>query len=215
MAIKTLLFDLDGTLIDTNELILQSFLHTFGKYFPERQYSREDILPFNGPTLHESFSSVDPDRAEEMIAEYRKFNHEKHDELVTEFPSVFDTIKTLKEKGYKIGVVTTKVRKTVNMGLQLTKLDQFFDVVVTLDDVTNPKPDPEPVLLALKMLDSTPEEAIMVGDNYQDIVAGKNAGTKTAGVAWSHKGKDFLLEYNPDFMLENMSDLLDLVSVKG
>ncbi|RFB13568.1 pyrophosphatase PpaX [Bacillus sp. HNG] len=215
MAIKTLLFDLDGTLIDTNELILQSFLHTFETYFPDRQFTREEILPFNGPTLHESFSSVDPDRAEEMIAEYRKFNHEKHDELVTEFPGVFDTIKTLKEQGYKIGVVTTKIRNTVNMGLKLTKLDQFFDVVVTLDDVKNPKPDPEPVLLALKLLGSTPEEAIMIGDNYQDIVAGQNAGTKTAGVAWSHKGKDFLLEYKPDFMLENMSDLLDIVSVKG
>ncbi|MEH7223620.1 pyrophosphatase PpaX [Bacillus sp. JJ1566] len=215
MEIKTFLFDLDGTLIDTNELILQSFLHTFETYFPERQFTREEILPFNGPTLHESFSSVDPDRAEEMIAEYRKFNHEKHDELVTDFPGVFETIKTLKEKGYKIGVVTTKIRNTVNMGLQLTKLDQFFDVVVTLDDVKNPKPDPEPVLLALKLLGSTPEEAIMIGDNYQDILAGKNAGTKTAGVAWSHKGKDFLMEYKPDFMLENMSDLLDIVSVKG
>ncbi|MEH7236626.1 pyrophosphatase PpaX [Bacillus sp. JJ1562] len=211
MAINTLLFDLDGTLIDTNELILQSFLHTFETYFPDRRFTREEILPFNGPTLHESFSSVDPDRAEEMIAEYRRFNHEKHDELVTEFPGVFDTIKTLKEKGYKIGVVTTKIRKIVNMGLKLTELDQFFDVVVTLDDVKNPKPDPEPVLLALKLLGSAPEEAIMIGDNYQDIVAGQNAGTQTAGVAWSHKGKDFLLEYKPDFMLENMSDLLDLV----
>ncbi len=217
MAINTLLFDLDGTLIDTNELILQSFSHTFEKYIPERRFTREEILPFNGPTLLESFSSVDPDRAEEMIAEYRKFNHEKHDELVTEFPGVFDTIKTLKEKGYKIGVVTTKIKNTVNMGLKLTKLDQFFDVVVTLDDVENPKPDAEPVLLALKLLGSTPEEAIMVGDNYQDIVSGKNAGTKTAGVAWSHKGKDFLLEYKPDFMLETMGDLLDIVSdkVKG
>ncbi|WP_077619475.1 pyrophosphatase PpaX [Bacillus sinesaloumensis] len=215
MAINTLLFDLDGTLIDTNELILQSFMHTFKEFLPERHFTREEILPFNGPTLLESFSSVDPDRAEEMVAVYRKFNHEKHDELVTEFPGVFETIKTLKEKGYKIGVVTTKLRNTVNMGLKLTKLDQFFDVVVTLDDVKKPKPDAEPVMLALRLLNSSPEEAIMVGDNYQDIVAGQNAGTKTAGVAWSHKGKDFLLEYKPDFMLENMSDLLDLVSVKG
>ncbi|WP_453993855.1 pyrophosphatase PpaX [Bacillus nitroreducens] len=215
MAINTLLFDLDGTLIDTNELILQSFLHTFEKYLPDRKFTREDILPFNGPPLIETFSSIDPERAEEMMAEYRRFNHEKHDELVTEFPGVFETIQTLKEKGFKIGVVTTKLRSTVNMGLKLTKLDQFFDVVVTLDDVKNPKPDPEPVFLALQQLDSTPEEAIMIGDNYQDIVSGQNAGTKTAGVAWSHKGKDFLMEYKPDFMLENMSDLLDIVSVKG
>ncbi|MFS0864019.1 pyrophosphatase PpaX [Fredinandcohnia sp. 179-A 10B2 NHS] len=210
MAINTLLFDLDGTLIDTNELISESFLHTLEIYYPG-QYTKEDVIPFNGPTLYETFTSLDPDRAEEMVAEYRRFNHEKHDELVTEFPGVFNTIKALKEQGLKLGIVTTKMRNTVNMGLKLTKLDQFFDVIVTLDDVKKPKPDPEPVQLALSLLDAKAEEAIMIGDNYHDILSGKNADTLTAGVAWSAKGSEFLLKYEPDFMLETMNDLLKLV----
>lgn len=100
------------------------------------------------------------------------------------------------------------------MGLKLTGIGEFFETVVTLDDVTMAKPDPEPVLLALKQLGSEPAEAIMVGDNYHDVLAGKNAGTKTAGVAWTIKGPETLAKHEPDYMLEKMSDLLQIVGVK-
>jgi len=213
MGINTLLFDLDGTLIDTNELIISSFLHTLEHYYPG-QYKREDVLPFIGPSLVETFSSMDEKNYEEMIATYRKYNHEQHDALVEEFDGVFETIKSLHEKGYKLGIVTTKMRNTVNMGLKLTNLDQFFKVVVTLDDVENAKPDPEPIRKALEQLDSTADDAIMVGDNYHDILGGKNAGTLTAGVAWTIKGKDFLAKYEPDFMLEHMSDLFKIIGAE-
>ncbi|MED4402813.1 pyrophosphatase PpaX [Metabacillus fastidiosus] len=213
MKINTILFDLDGTLVDTNELIIQSFLHTLNNYYPDK-YKREDVLPFMGPTLHETFGGMDVERVEEMITMYRKFNHENHDVLVKEFDTVFETVKTLHEKGYKLGIVTTKIRSTVTMGLALTKLDQFFDVVVTIDDVKNAKPDPEPLLLALEQLGSSPDEAIMVGDNSHDIEGGKNAGTKTAAVAWSAKGRDFIESFHPDYMLEKMSDLLKVVGAE-
>ncbi|MBM7606166.1 pyrophosphatase PpaX [Metabacillus crassostreae] len=213
MKINTLLFDLDGTLINTNDLIIESFLHTLHTYYPD-QYVREDILPFIGPTLYDTFSTINPEKVEEMITVYRKFNHEQHDVLVTEYETVFETVKALKEQGFKLGIVTTKIRDTVNMGLKLTKLDQFFDVVVTLDDVENAKPHPEPVLKALKQLGSSPEEAIMVGDNHHDIEAGKNAGTKTAGVSWSVKGREYITSYKPDYILEKMSDLLPIVGEK-
>ncbi|UGB30314.1 pyrophosphatase PpaX [Metabacillus sp. B2-18] len=213
MKINTLLFDLDGTLINTNELIIESFLHTLHSYYPN-QYKREDVLPFIGPTLYDTFNSINAEKVEEMVKVYRKFNHEQHDVLVKEYETVFETVKTLKEKGFKLGIVTTKIRATVNMGLTLTKLDQFFDVVVTLDDVENAKPHPEPVLKALEQLGSKPEEAIMVGDNHHDVEAGKNAGTKTAGVAWSIKGRDYISSHNPDYLLETMSDLLPIVGVE-
>jgi pyrophosphatase PpaX len=213
MKINTLLFDLDGTLINTNELIIESFLHTLNSYYPSK-YKREDVLPFIGPTLYDTFASVNPDKMDEMVKVYRKFNHEQHDHLVTEFETVFETVKTLHEQGFKLGIVTTKIRDTVNMGLKLTKLDQFFDVVVTLDDVENAKPHPEPVLKALEQLGSKPEEAIMVGDNHHDVEAGKNAGTKTAGVAWSIKGREYINSYNPDYLLEKMSDILPIIGVE-
>lgn len=208
--ITTVLFDLDGTLINTNELIIASFTDTLNHYCPG-QFTREDILPFIGPTLNETFSSIDPDRAEEMIAHYREHNWRNHDALVTQFEGVFETVQTLKQSGYKLAIVTTKRRDVVEKGLRLSKLDQFFEVIVTFDDVENAKPDPEPLVKALKLLDSIPEEAIMIGDSYHDILGGKNAGTKTAGVAWSLKGREFLESFEPDFILDSMPDLLDVV----
>jgi pyrophosphatase PpaX len=213
MKINTILFDLDGTLINTNELIIESFLHTLNSYYPSK-YQRTDVLPFLGPTLYETFGSLNPEKMEEMVKVYRKFNHEQHDLLVTEFETVFETVKTLQEQGFKLGIVTTKIRDTVNMGLKLTKLDQFFDVVVTLDDVEHAKPHPEPILKALAQLGSSPEETIMVGDNHHDVEAGKNAGTRTAGVSWSVKGREYISSHNPDYLLEKMSDILPIVGAK-
>jgi pyrophosphatase PpaX len=211
MRINTVLFDLDGTLINTNELIISSFLHTLNTYYPN-QYKREDVLPFIGPSLHDTFSKIDESKVEEMIASYRQFNHDHHDELVEEYETVYETVRELKKQGYKVGIVTTKARQTVEMGLQLSKLDEFFDVVVTIDDVEHVKPHPEPLQKALELLNAKPEEALMVGDNHHDIVGGQNAGTKTAAVSWTLKGRAYLEAYKPDFMLDKMSDLLPILS---
>lgn len=208
--ITTLLFDLDGTLINTNELIVESFLHTLNHYYPG-QYKREDVYPFMGPPLIDTFEQIDKERAMEMVAHYRKFNLEQHDFLVTEFQGVYETIRILHENNYKLAIVSTKIRDTIMKGLKLTHLDPFFDVIIGLDDVENAKPHPEPVEKALAALGSKKEEAIMIGDNYHDIEGGQNAGVMTAGVAWSLKGRDFLNEYNPDFMLESMVDLLEIL----
>jgi pyrophosphatase PpaX len=208
--ITTILFDLDGTLIDTNELIITTYLHTLEKYYPSK-YQREDVLPFLGPTLHEAFGSIDPNLVEEMVLEYRAFNIANHDRLVTEFAGVFETVQSLKDKGYKLGIVTTKRHDVTLKGLRLMDLERFFEVVVTYDHVSKTKPDPEPIFKALELLNSSPEETMMVGDNYHDILAGKNAGTVTAGCAWSIKGREYIAKYEPDYILENMADLLTIL----
>ncbi|MCA1055374.1 pyrophosphatase PpaX [Rossellomorea aquimaris] len=208
--ITTVLFDLDGTLINTNDLIISSFLHTLNHYYPG-QYEEKDVLRFMGPPLEESFGELNPDKVEEMCTHYRAFNHEHHDELVTEFEGVYETVEELYKKGYKLAIVSTKVRDVVLKGLDLMKLRPFFDVVITLDEVENAKPDPEPINKALEALGSEPGEAIMVGDNHHDILAGKNAGVLAAGVAWSAKGREHLEQYEPDVMLETMPDLLKVV----
>ncbi|MCJ7840213.1 pyrophosphatase PpaX [Lederbergia sp. NSJ-179] len=210
--ITSLLFDLDGTLIDTNELIITSYLHTLEQYFPG-EFQREDVLPFMGPSLFDVFQGLDPEKAEEMVDVYRKHNIEHHDLLVKEFDGVFETIRTLHENGYKLAIVSTKKRDTVLKGLELTNLKPFFEAIITMDDVEKLKPDPEPLNKAMALLDSKPEETMMIGDNYHDILGGKNAGTITCGVAWSLKGKDHLLSYHPDYMLDKMSDLLPIIGV--
>lgn len=211
--IDTVLFDLDGTLIDTNELIVSSYLHTLEQYYPGR-FGRQDVLPFMGPTLRDVFEGIDSTKADEMIKTYRQFNISNHDKLVTEFEGVNETIKALSEKGFKLAIVTTKIADVARMGLKLTGLEPYFPVLIALDDVEKPKPDPEPIYKALELLGSKPESAMMVGDNHHDVLGGKNAGTKTAGVAWTLKGRDHLAAYNPDYMLDSMTDLLSILEAK-
>jgi len=146
-----------------------------------------------------------------MVSEYRAFNIANHDDLVKEFVGVKETVQTLKERGYKMGIVTTKRHDVTLKGLRLMELEDYFEVIVAYDHVEKVKPDPEPIFKALEQLDSTPEESIMVGDNFHDILAGKNAGTTTAGVAWSIKGREYVAKYEPDYMLENMKDLLTIL----
>ncbi|SDO46307.1 pyrophosphatase PpaX [Alkalicoccus daliensis] len=206
--IDTILFDLDGTLINTIDLIVASFEHTLEEYFPGK-YERNDIPSFIGPPLSETFERMNPDHVDEMIDVYRKFNHANHDSLVTEYEGVKETLDKLQEQGYAMAVVTTKKRDTALKGLQLMGMEEYFPVVVSLDEVTRYKPDPEPLMLALEQLNKSPEQAVMVGDSEHDILAGKNTGTLSAGVSWSIKGKEFLETFDPDVMLEKMTDLLD------
>ncbi len=99
-------------------------------------------------------------------------------------------------------------------GLELMGLKPYFDVIISLDEVEHPKPHPEPVQKALEALGSKPEEALMVGDNHHDILGGRNAGVLSAGVAWSAKGKAHLEQYEPDFMLDTMKDILAIVGAE-
>ncbi|TXL64984.1 pyrophosphatase PpaX [Cerasibacillus terrae] len=208
MNIDTILFDLDGTLIDTNELIIKSFRYTFEQYGYE--FTLDEIKSFNGPPLFETFTKINKDKAEDMMAMYRKHNLAHHDTYVKTFPNVIETIIQLKGK-VKIAIVTNKMKKSVQKGMEITNLSPHFDTIVTLDDVTHAKPHPEPVIKAMQLIGAKPETTLMVGDNYHDIEAGQRAGVKTAGVNWSHKGREFLEGYNPTYMIDDMLELLELI----
>ncbi len=208
--IDTILFDLDGTLINTIDLIVASFEHTLDHYFPGK-YGREEIATFIGPPLSETFGRLNPGYTEEMIGMYRKFNHANHDDLVLEYEGVQETLDELYDAGYNMAVVTSKRRDTAVKGLQLMNMEKYFPVIVSLDEVTKPKPDPQPLYTALDQLGRKAGQALMVGDSEHDILAGKNAGTKAAGVAWSIKGKEHLESYSPDIMLHSMPELLNYI----
>ncbi|HWI49179.1 MAG TPA: pyrophosphatase PpaX [Rummeliibacillus sp.] len=208
--IKGLLFDFDGTLLDTNELIIQTFLHVLEPEFPGK-FTRDDMIPFIGPSLIESFSTIDPLRAEEWVQQYLRWNDEHHNELAKEFEGVKSTLLALREKGIRLAIVSTKSLDSLSKGIRLLGIEDLFEVVVSMDDVKHVKPDPEPILLALKKMHLEKENVLMIGDNSHDIVGGQNAGVRTAGVAWSMKGEEFLMQFKPDYMLHHMSDLITIV----
>lgn len=209
--IKTILFDLDGTLIDTNALIHASFKHTFDVY--GYQFSDEEIKQFNGPPLEKTFRKLHGEAADEMVQTYREHNLENHNDFVTLFPGVQTTLEELKNRGIEMGIVSTKKRNGVELGLEFTGLMKYFDTIITFDDIEQAKPHPEPVLKAMREMNAEKEYTLMVGDNYHDIESGKNASVQTAGVAWSQKGASFLEAYQPTYMLQEMAELLKLTEV--
>lgn len=211
MSIKTILFDMDGTLIDTNALIHESFVHTFNHY--GLSFTDEEILTFNGPPLIDTFKNIHSETAHKMVETYREHNIANHDHYVTVFPTVKETLEVLRQKGIKMAVVSAKMRSGVEQSLEFTNLRQYFDVIVAVDDVSKPKPHPQPVLKALEQLGTSTESALMVGDNSHDIESGNNAGVKTVGVSWSLKGESFLKQFKPTYMIHEMRELLKIVGV--
>lgn len=214
MRYSHILFDLDGTLIDTNELILQSFEHTFETFFPG-QYTRADILPHMGQPLVTQFGRFAPDRVQEMIDVYREHNIANHDRLVTIFPDVREVLQELKDMGCTMAVVTSKMRRTALMGVQLFGIESFFDAFVTIEDTDKHKPHPEPLLLAMKKIGAQPDQTLMIGDSPYDIEGGKRAGVATCGVAWSLRGEAGLRPYWPDYVIREMKDLLPIIRGTG
>lgn len=211
MKYETILFDLDGTLIDTNDLIISSFIYTLEKFFPERLFTSDEIVPHMGETLYDMLARYDKSRVHEMIEVYREYNQRTHDEMVVAFPHVVEVVEQLHARGIKMGIVTTKQRSTVQMGLALCKLTAYMDAVVTIQDVKNPKPHPEPVLKAMSELGAIAETTLMVGDSRHDIESAQRAGIAAAGVAWSLKGEEYLNTFSPTYMLKDMKELLQLV----
>jgi pyrophosphatase PpaX len=212
--IHTVLFDLDGTIIDTNELIIQSFLHTFDGITPE-PLTREHIIPNMGRSLVDQMKFFSGrDEVEDLVQKYRAFNIEQHDALVTEFPGVREALGKLHAAGLKLGIVTSKVRVTSEMGLKLCGLYDFFDTIVTVQDVEKPKPDPEGIRKALSELGSDREGALMVGDSHYDIEAARNAGVASVAVGWSLKGLDYLNSYSPYYLINDIRELLPIAGVE-
>ncbi|RKP49790.1 pyrophosphatase PpaX [Cohnella endophytica] len=213
--ITTVLFDLDGTIIDTNELIIQSFFHALKGVVPEG-FSREHIIPSMGQPLSMQLQQFSGREDVASLTEaYREYNHLRHDEMVALFPGVAEVVARLHDAGFKLGIVTTKMRATTIRALELLGLMKYMGTIVSLDDVEHAKPHPEPVAKAIQALGAEPAETLMVGDSSVDIKSAIAAGAVPVGVAWSLKGADNLFEAGAEHMLHEMSDLLALCGIEG
>ncbi|MEK4061840.1 MULTISPECIES: pyrophosphatase PpaX [Paenibacillus] len=209
--IECVLFDLDGTIVNTNELIIGSFMHAL-KENNLPSLTREQIIPHMGTTLHQqlnAFSGLEDTSVLEKS--YRSYNYAHHDELIGSFPRVNETMEELSRRGIRMGIVTTKIRPTTLKALEMFDLLKYMETIVTVTDVTQPKPHPEPVLTAIRNLDVDPHHTLMVGDSIVDIQSAKAAGVPVAAVAWSLKGEETLRKYEPDYIIHDMTDLYEIV----
>lgn len=211
MALKYtgILFDLDGTLIDTSNLIIKSFRHTFKVHY-NRDVADADVVAFFGKPLKDAMEYLGPDKVDDLIKTFREYNLEKHDELATSFDGVAEAIQALYQAGIKMAVVTSKTQKTALRGLKLFNLHHFFEAIIGVEQCEHHKPHPEPVLTALSQLDLQPKDCLMVGDSPFDLASAKSAGVGTVAVKWTRVPWETLLAEKPDYMIES---LLDLVSI--
>jgi len=203
--ITTVLFDVDGTLLDTTEYIYQAFEHSLQKH--HQPLTRDHIGSIMGKPLDESYQILTQNESVEHYAQAHHEYQNEHPHLSFAFPNATNTLQKLKDRKYHIAAVTTRRRNTVLETLEIARILPFLEHIVAYDDVENPKPHPEPILKALDFLGVSPQNAIMVGDSPVDILAGKNAGTKTVGVTYGFHGPQ-IAELGPDYVIDDIGDIL-------
>jgi pyrophosphatase PpaX len=215
-----ILFDLDGTLVDTTDLILRSFRHAFDRHLPGRLPARDAIVATFGTSLPGVLTEMAaaeghdaPERlAEEMLNTYREYQHQYHDTLIQPFPGVREMLSALEADGHRLGLVTSKMEGFARRGLRLVGLESFVEIAVFHDDTERHKPDPEPLLLAASRAGVKPQDVIYVGDSTHDVVAGRAAGMKTVAVLWGPFEPEVLAAVKPDFTIATPADLPPLVA---
>lgn len=212
--IDTVLFDFDGTVMDTNEVILQSWQHTF-RTLRGREEPVENILRTLGEPLQLTMGNTFPDvPVEEAVQIYRSWHHENFVDLIRLFPGMKELIAELKGRGYKLGLVTSRLKYTTGLGLNKFDLVPYFDYVLTADDTDKHKPDPEPILLTLDKIGSLPESSIMVGDTMFDLLCARNAGVKSVVVDWTIALTDDQKK-EADYVIKTASELLEVLQQNG
>lgn len=203
-------FDLDGTVLNTYKLIRETFIRVFKEYYPKFTPTEDDLKSYFGPSLVETFTKVGctPDEVKMMFTNYRRINDELAPSLIDIYPGVENMLKDLKSKGYKLAIFSNKINKSVTTGITLTKIDKYFDLIVGIDDVVNPKPNREGID---KVRNYFNDEVIYVGDAIGDILTAKNANCLAIGVSQAVTSKEDLLKAGSDYVIENIADLSELL----
>lgn len=209
---RGVLFDLDGTLVDTLALILSSYRHTMEQHLG-RVPPDEVWLSTMGRPLRvqlQDFAET-PAQLEAMMATYLAHNEDHQERMIRPFPGMREAVSTLSDAGYRLGVVTSKIREHAQRELDSCGLARYFDGLVSASDVDEPKPDPEPVRRGLTLIELDPGETLLVGDSLYDLQAGRAAGTATAAALWGPFDRQRLAPGNPDYWLPEIGALLELL----
>ena len=209
MRYGTVLFDLDGTVVDSGAMILASFQHATRTVLSREIPEQELLSAVGGPGLREQMEAIDPGRVEELIEVYSVHNAGLHDELQP-CVGILDALEELHAQGRRLAVVTAKRRATLALAFEvLPELGRFFDVTVGAEDTERHKPNPDPLLLALERLGASADDAVYVGDSPFDIQAAKAAQVGSVAVTWGRiHSRERLEREEPDAIVDTVEELL-------
>jgi pyrophosphatase PpaX len=205
-------FDLDGTIVDSVELIVASFQHAIRQVLG-REAGREESIANVGRPLREQMVMLSPDHADELVAVYREFNHREHDRMLSLYDGINDLLYSLDAAGVKLGLVTSKSRYTTQMAFDLTGIESYFDFAVCADESPRNKPSPDPIVLCLERLGVPIGRAAYVGDSPADIQAAKAAGVESIGVTWGVFDVETLEAEKPDRLVHTIPELAEALGI--
>ncbi len=209
---KSVLFDLDGTICDTNQLILQSLRHVLSsENFTD--VSDTSLLTYWGKPLYYQLHKFLPDRNDYdlLVQRYRMFYNDNQPAYLTEFSGIREMLEELLFANKVVGIVTSKLTRFAVETLDYLDYSKYFKFVIGCDQVKNVKPNPEPILKAIEITGHKKDEIIYIGDNVDDIVAARKSNISSAVVGWSLTDRMILLNESPDFIFEKSSDILEKV----
>jgi pyrophosphatase PpaX len=209
---KAVVFDLDGTIVDSVELIIISFQHAIREVLG-REVSREESIAWVGRPLREQMVLFSPERADELVAVYREFNHREHDRMLKLYDGILNLLDGLLGAGVKLGLVTSKSRYTTQMAFDLTGIESYFDSSVCADESTGNKPSPEPILACLEQLGVSAVEAAYVGDSPSDIQAARAARVHAIAVTWGVFDTTTLEAEKPDTLVHTIPELAEVLGI--
>lgn len=205
------LFDLDGTLIDTIDLLLECVDHAFAGRTPAP--TRDEWIAGIGTPLRKQLAAYvsTEEEIESIVDSYRSFQRVHHDRLTSAYPGVIETLTELERRGHPMGVVTSKSNEMMDRGLAWTGLDRFMKTTIGMESCRVHKPDPFPVRLALHELGYKPEEALFVGDSPHDIISGNEAGVVSVAALWGPFTREQLVPHRPKVYLDKITELAALL----
>lgn len=211
--IEAILFDYDGTLMDTNKVVLESWQHTF-RTLEGRERPEAEIFQTFGEPLRITMKKLFPNGADEnAIKVYRSWQRDHFKDYIGLFPGVEEMLRELRKRDVKMGLVTSRMETTTHEGLRNFGIDDCFDTVITADQCSKHKPDPQPINLAVEALHARPENTLMVGDTIFDIDCARNAGVKSALVSWAVAIQHSQLSHDrrPDFYINEPMEIFELI----
>lgn len=211
-AFRAVVFDLDGTIVDSVELIVLSFQHAAREVLG-REMTREESIANVGRPLREQMHMLSPERADELVAAYREFNHREHDRMLKLYDGILQLLHSLELAEVKLGLVTSKSRYTTQMAFDLCGIESYFDTSICADESPRNKPSPDPILLCLEQLGVPPAEAAYVGDAPADMQAAHAAGVHAVGVTWGVFSAEALEVEKPDTVVHTVSGLAEFLGV--
>jgi pyrophosphatase PpaX len=207
------IFDIDGTLTSTNQLIFDSFNFIARKYLG-RTFTDEEIIAMFGPTEDVILKELCGDRYEEARKDYYKYYSDHHG-IAGLYDGIKEILHHLKSKGYPIGIFTGKGRDASIITLNKLEIDHYFDLIVTGDDVENHKPSPEGIRKFVNHFGLKPEKVLMIGDSVSDVIASKKAGIKIASVLWDSYGSEEVNALNSDYYFHTVEELREFLLGKS